>query len=141
MKCNDQNLKSHHGAFHMMVESQFCAAHAIRDYPGPCCHLHGHNYRVVAHLRGGELDALGMLIDYAEVKRALASILAPFDHAYLNELPDFATANPTSEEIARVLYYRLQEALFTTEDVQRRVRISELIVYESDRQGVGYGEE
>jgi 6-pyruvoyltetrahydropterin/6-carboxytetrahydropterin synthase len=141
MLSNDQNLQSHRGAFHMIVESQFCAAHAIRDYPGPCCHLHGHNYRVVAHLRGGELDALGMLIDYAQVKRALTSILAPFDHAYLNELPDFLITNPTSEEIARVLYDHLKEALLTTDDLRRRVRISEVIVYESDRQGVGYGEE
>ncbi len=127
--------------FRMTVESQFSAAHAIREYLGPCCQLHGHNYRVVAHLLGTELDALGMLIDYAEVKRALANMLAPLDHAYLNELAEFATINPTSEEIARLLYYRLKNTLLTTDDLRRRVRISEVIVYESDRQGVGYGEE
>ena len=127
--------------YRMTVESQISAAHAIREYPGPCCQLHGHNYRVVAHLQGRELDALGMLIDYAEVKDALARTLEPFDHAYLNERPEFATVNPTSEEIARVLYYRLRDALLTTEDLRRRVQLSEVIVYESERQGVGYGEE
>lgn len=127
--------------FRMTVENQFSAAHSIREYPGPCCQLHGHNYRVVAHLQGDELDALGMLIDYAEVKRALAEIIEPMDHAYLNDLAEFVTINPTSEQIARSLYYRLKNALLTTEDLRRRVRISEVIVYESDRQGVGYGEE
>jgi len=127
--------------FRMTVESQFSAAHAIRGYPGPCCQLHGHNYRVVAHLQGEELDSLGMLIDYADVKTALAAILAPLDHAYLNDLPAFTEINPTSEEVARLLYRRLKDTLLATEDLRRRVTISEVIVYESDRQGVGYGEE
>ena len=127
--------------FRMTVESQFSAAHAIREYPGPCCQLHGHNYRVVIHLSGAELDRLGMLIDYAEVKRVLAEVLAPYDHAYLNDLPAFTTMNPTSEEIARLLYRQMRDALLTTDDLRRRVTLSEVIVYESERQGVGYGEE
>jgi 6-pyruvoyltetrahydropterin/6-carboxytetrahydropterin synthase len=127
--------------FRMTVEAQFSAAHLIRDYPGPCCRLHGHNYRVEVRLAGRELDALGMLIDYTEVKRALQTALAPFDHAYLNELPEFGQVNPTSEEIARVLYRHIGKALFTTEELRRRVRLVEVIVYENDRQGVGYGEE
>lgn len=126
--------------FRMTVESQFSAAHAIRNYPGPCCQLHGHNYRVVVHLSGEELDALGMLIDYTDVKAALTTVLAPFDHAYLNELPDFAVANPTSEQIARILYQQLIATLFTTDDLCRRVHLDEVIVFESERQGVGYGE-
>ena len=127
--------------YRMTVESQFSAAHAIREYPGPCCQLHGHNYRVVAHLQGSELDALDMLIDYAEVKAALARTLEPFDHGYLNECAEFATVNPTSEAIARTLFHRLTAELLTTEKLRRRVRISEVTVYESDRQGVGYGED
>ena len=127
--------------FRMTVESQFSAAHAIRNYPGPCCQLHGHNYRVVVHLAGAELDALGMLIDYTDVKRALTEVLAPLDHAYLNDLPAFAVTNPTSEEIARHLFHRLNEALFTTDDLRCRIHISEVTVFESEKQGVGYGED
>ena len=127
--------------FHMTVESTFSAAHAISGYPGPCCQLHGHNYRVEVRLSGDQLDQLGMLIDYADVKKALASVLAPFDHGYLNELPAFAEINPTSEQIARVLYYRLQDTLLATDSLRQRVHLDEVVVYESDRQGVGYGEE
>ena len=126
--------------FRMVVESQFSAAHQIRGHAGPCCRLHGHSYRVVVRLGGEELDALGMLIDYADVKRALAQALDPFDHAFLNELDVFAEINPTSEAIARLLYQRLQETLFTDADVRRRVRLLEVVVYENERQGVGYGE-
>ena len=127
--------------FRMLVEGQFSAAHSIREYPGPCCRLHGHNYRVTVHLRGEELDALGMLIDYTVVKRALAEVLAPLDHTHLNDLPAFTEQNPTSEAIARYLYTNLQRVLLVSDDLRRRVCISEVTVYESDRQGVGYGEE
>ena len=127
--------------FRMTVESQFSAAHAIREYPGPCCRLHGHNYRVVVHLSGSELDRLGLLIDYTEVKRALGAVLDPLDHVNLNELPAFATVNPTSEELARHIYRYLRDALLNTEDLQRRVRLVQVEVYESERQGVGYGDE
>ena len=127
--------------FRMVVESTFSAAHAIREYQGPCCQVHGHNYRVVLTLAGTELDKLGMLIDYAEVKRVLARVLAPFDHVHLNDLPTFAERNPTSEEIARVLYGATRAALLTTDDLRRRVRLVEVTVFESERQGVGYSED
>jgi len=127
--------------FHMTVEGRFSAAHAIREYPGACQYLHGHNYRVVVYLAGAELDRLGLLIDYTDVKRALEVVLAPYDHAYLNELPYFTAHNPTSEEIARVLYRELHAALFVTPDLQRRVRLVRVDVFESENQGVGYGED
>lgn len=127
--------------FRMTVEGQFSAAHAIRNYPGPCCQLHGHNYRVVVSLDGEVLDQLGLLIDYTDVKRALSEVLAPFDHVNLNELAEFSVINPSSEELARLLYYRLKEALLTTDDLRARIHLTEVAVFESERQGVGYGEE
>ncbi|HOF89371.1 MAG TPA: 6-carboxytetrahydropterin synthase QueD [Armatimonadota bacterium] len=126
--------------FRMTVEGRFSAAHSLRGYPGPCCRLHGHNYLVQVRLEGEELDALGMLVDYTEVKAALTDALAPFDHQYLNDLPDFAAVNPTSEALARLLYARVCERLFTRDDLRRRVRVTEVIICENERQGVGYGE-
>jgi 6-pyruvoyltetrahydropterin/6-carboxytetrahydropterin synthase len=126
--------------FHMTVEGQFSAAHQIRGHAGPCCRLHGHNYRVVVNLTGDELDSLGMLIDYSDVKRALAEVLDPLDHAYLNDIAPFTTINPTSEEIARYIFHTLREALLITEDLRRRVRLQEVVVFENEKQGVGYGD-
>jgi len=124
----------------MVVEGQFSAAHEIRGHTGLCCKLHGHNYRIVAHLAGKELNELGMLIDYSDVKRALARVLQPLDHAYLNEIDPFTIVNPTSEEIAHLIYTRLRDALLITDDLRRRVRLQEVVVYETEKQGVGYGE-
>ena len=126
--------------FRMTVKTQFSAAHQIRGYPGPCCQLHGHNYEVVVELSGDELDDLGMLIDYSDVKRALAEVLQPLDHAYLNDVEPFTTVNPTSEELARLIFHRLRDALLATDDLRRRIHLREVVIFESNRQGVGYGE-
>lgn len=126
--------------FRMTVEGQFSAAHQIRGHTGPCCQLHGHNYRVVVNLDGDELDNLGMLIDYSDVKRALAKVLDPLDHAYLNDIAPFTTINPTSEELARFIFHALREALLTTEELRRRVSLREVVVFENEKQGVGYGD-
>jgi 6-pyruvoyltetrahydropterin/6-carboxytetrahydropterin synthase len=126
----------------MTVESTFSAAHALRGYQGPCCRVHGHNYRVVVHLAGAELDALGMLVDFTIVKAALAQILDPLDHQYLNEVPPFTEINATSEALARHLYTQLKTLLGANSELcARGVRVTEVDVYESDKQGVGYGED
>ena len=127
--------------YRLSAQHRFSAAHALREYQGPCCQLHGHNYTVEVRLAGTELDALGMLVDYHEVKEALTKAIEPFDHAYLNDLPEFADTNPTSENIARVLYSRVKEYLFTRDDLRRRIHLVEVVVFETDRQGVGYGED
>jgi len=126
--------------FNMTVEGSFSAAHAIREYPGVCQRLHGHNYRVVVRLTGDKLDKLGMLVDYVDVKRALTEALSSFDHRYLNEVDDFLEVNPTCEELARVIYRRFKAALLTTDDLRGRVAVADVTIYESEKTGVGYGE-
>ncbi len=58
----------------------FAAAHAIRGHTRGCQNLHGHNYRVRVHLQAAELDALGMVLDFADLKAIMREILDPFDH-------------------------------------------------------------
>ena len=87
--------------YELVVEKHFSAAHFLPDYPGPCSRLHGHNFIVRAYVRGARLDARGMLLDFGVLKKALLEILEELDHYHLNELPAFATQNPTTENIAR----------------------------------------
>jgi 6-pyruvoyltetrahydropterin/6-carboxytetrahydropterin synthase len=127
--------------YRMSVEGDFCAAHSIRGYNGPCCRLHGHNYKVYLRLEGSELDDLGMLIDFRRVKTVLKSVLDPLDHQYIDELPAFKDIIPTSENIARYIYTCITEALYADSDIKRRVKVSLLEIYEGDKQGVGYCED
>jgi 6-pyruvoyltetrahydropterin/6-carboxytetrahydropterin synthase len=96
--------------FEVRVEAAFSAAHFLRDYHGKCENLHGHNYAVYAHVRGGALDAGGMLIDFAQVKKHLRAVCGSLDHTNLNDMPEFA-GNPSAERIAKFIFERLEPLL------------------------------
>jgi len=99
------------GIFEISVEEQFSAAHALRDYPGNCEHLHGHNWAVRVTVECRELNEIGIGIDFREVKQTVREALHRLDHINLNELPPFQKANPSSENIARHLYLELSGKL------------------------------
>ena len=87
--------------YELRVESRFSAAHRLREYAGKCERLHGHNYRVELVLGCGELNRLGMVMDFQDLKDVLGEVVGRIDHQYLNELEPFDTVNPTAEQIAR----------------------------------------
>lgn len=89
--------------FEVRVEAAFSAAHFLKDYHGKCERLHGHNYKVYAHVRGSRLDAGGMLLDFSELKKALRAVCGELDHRNLNDF-DFFRQNPSAERIAMYLY-------------------------------------
>ena len=57
--------------FRVTREIAFCYGHRLLNYEGKCRHLHGHNARAVVTLRGAELDSLGMLVDFVDIKERL----------------------------------------------------------------------
>jgi len=92
------------------VEADFAAAHFLADFHGKCENLHGHNYRVLAHVRGDTLDAGGMLIDFGVLKGALREVCGRLDHSNLNDLPVFRN-NPSAERIARYIFEEIKKIL------------------------------
>lgn len=97
--------------YELKVVSDFAAAHNLRDFRGKCENLHGHNWKVEVVVRGTELDSSGVVVDFADIKRATRDLLGELDHKYLNEIPFFKEHNPSSENIARYLFDRLGERL------------------------------
>ncbi len=119
--------------YELTVEKTFAAAHYLRDFDGPCANLHGHNYRVIVFVRGKELNRLGMIADFSDVKIALATILRPLDHACLNDLPAFQTENPTTERVAHHIACALCE-----HDFGPFVRVHAVQVWETVNQSATY---
>ena len=97
--------------FELVVETDFSAAHNLREYKGQCEKLHGHNWKVQVVLKAEKLDRLGMVMDFREVKRVIGEIMNKFDHTYLNELADFKVLNPTTENLSKILYDELKNTL------------------------------
>ncbi len=60
----------------------FSAAHFITLADGTCEPLHGHNYRIAAEV-SARLDEHALIVDFRELERRLAEILAELDHAVL----------------------------------------------------------
>ena len=88
--------------FVVFKDYTFAAAHAIRGHTRGCQNLHGHNYRVRVHVAAEQLDALGMVIDFADLKSVLEQVVGRFDYAVINDHPPFDHArNTTAEELAR----------------------------------------
>ena len=112
--------------FEISVEVAFEAAHFIKNYPGKCARLHGHNWIVEAIVEGNELNELGILIDFKILKTELNKILEEFDHRFLNELEIFAEKNPTAENLAKEIFEKLSASeIFTGNAKLKAVKVHE----------------
>jgi len=111
--------------YELEIRRSFSAAHQLRGYNGLCKNLHGHNYGVVAVVRSGTLNEIGIALDFRTLKKALDSILEDYDHHNLSELPEFQKLNASSELIAKTIFMRLKAALKEENAVVHSVRIEE----------------
>ncbi len=94
--------------FEVMIERNFSSAHQLRGYRGKCENLHGHNYKIEIYARGRELNNIGLLVDFVELKRAADEIVQFLDHKNINELPPFdEELNPSAENLARFILERV----------------------------------
>ena len=96
--------------FQVCVRAHFDAAHFIRDYDGDCAKLHCHRWDVEVCIEGSQLNQLGMLIDFKDVKQSIRKTLKLLDHSLLNDLTPFGIngVNPTAENLARFLFFEFK---------------------------------
>jgi 6-pyruvoyltetrahydropterin/6-carboxytetrahydropterin synthase len=95
-----------------------CAGHRVHGHEGKCQHLHGHNYRVTFTCAATELDTVGRVIDFSEIKAKLCMWLEDnWDHKmliwqedpmlpFLQDIDKTVVSvpfNPTAENIAEHL--------------------------------------
>ena len=91
-----------------MIERNFSSAHQLRGYKGKCENLHGNNYKIEIYARGRELNNIGLLVDFIELKEAADDLVTYLDHKNLNELEPFVEEqNPSAENVARFVLERL----------------------------------
>lgn len=97
----------------------FCYGHRLLDYDGVCKHPHGHNAVAEVEVRTDVLDARGMVVDFADVKRIVKGwIDREIDHKMilrhddplvaplvaLGEPIHLLESNPTVERLARLIF-------------------------------------
>lgn len=96
----------------------FSTGHRVVGHEGKCRHLHGHNYRIHFHCEAEQLDSVGRVIDFSEIKSKLCMWLEDnWDHYFLvwdqdplkDKLKEIDTTvtvvpfNPTAENMGAYL--------------------------------------
>ncbi len=110
-------------------EFRFEAAHRLAHLPPThkCHALHGHSYRVRVFVRGEVDPATGWVLDFAEIKAAMAPLLDRLDHGYLNDIEGLEIS--TTERLAEWLWSRLSPGL---------PGLSKLEIWETETSGCVY---
>jgi len=117
--------------YHVSKKQHFDAAHYLRGYGGKCEEIHGHRFEVVVTVESEQLNDIGIAFDFVELKKHMGEVLQRFDHKCLNDVPPFDSINPSSENIAALIYRELSGRL-------SGVSIASVEVWESPESRVTY---
>jgi 6-pyruvoyltetrahydropterin/6-carboxytetrahydropterin synthase len=114
-------------------EFTFEAAHRLPCVPDDhkCWRLHGHSYRVEVHIAGSVDAGHGWVTDFADINEAFRPVHDQLDHRYLNEVDGLD--NPTSENLARWIWFRLEGVLPLSRVIVRETCTSGCIYEGEDR--------
>jgi 6-pyruvoyl-tetrahydropterin synthase len=96
--------------FSVTVRDHMMIAHSFRgEVFGPAQQLHGATFVVDATFRRAELDADNIVVDIARASDQLHAIVGQLNLRNLDDDPDFAGMNTTTEALAQVIADRLAE--------------------------------
>jgi 6-pyruvoyl-tetrahydropterin synthase len=94
--------------FGITVRDHFMVAHSFRgEVFGPARRLHGATFVVDATFRRAELDADNIVVDIGLATRELGEVLGELNYRNLDDEPEFAGVNTTTEYLAKVVADRL----------------------------------
>jgi 6-pyruvoyl-tetrahydropterin synthase len=91
---------------HMMVAHSFTG-----EVFGPAQRLHGATFVVDATFRRRELDADNIVVDIGLATQQLGAVLAALNYRNLDDEPDLAGVNTSTEFLAKLVADRLADAV------------------------------
>ncbi|MFC5267088.1 6-pyruvoyl tetrahydropterin synthase family protein [Kribbella qitaiheensis] len=96
--------------FSVTVRDHMMIAHSLRgEVFGPAQRLHGATYVVDATFAREELDSDDIVVDIGLAAEELHSALADLNYRNLDEVPELAGRNTTTEVLARLIADRLAD--------------------------------
>ncbi|EME53121.1 6-pyruvoyl trahydropterin synthase family protein [Amycolatopsis decaplanina] len=100
--------------FSITVRDHVMVAHSFRgEVFGPAQRLHGATFLVDATFRRSELDADNIVVDIGKATEELKAVLAGLNYRNLDDVPEFAGINTSTEFLAKVIADRLADRVHT----------------------------
>ena len=94
--------------FSVTIRDHMMVAHSLRGAVfGPAQRLHGATYVVDATFRSEALDADGIVVDIGRAAQELHAVVSALSYRNLDDEPELASMNTTTEELAWVVADRL----------------------------------
>lgn len=102
---------NHNYAFELNKDINFSAAHFIpNEKAGVCSRVHGHTYFANVTIGGNELDEMGFLVNFRDIKSIINDT---FDHRLMNDLEAFQGTPPSTESVAKLIFEKIEAHLDT----------------------------
>jgi 6-pyruvoyl-tetrahydropterin synthase len=97
--------------FAVEVRDHIMIAHSFRGAVfGPAQALHGATFVVDVAFIADALDANGIVVDIGRAHDALKATLKPLNYRNLDDVPEFAGSNTTTEFLTKHIFDRLADA-------------------------------
>ncbi|ASF44939.1 6-pyruvoyl trahydropterin synthase family protein [Methylovulum psychrotolerans] len=118
--------------FTITKEVYFCYGHRLMNHAGKCRHLHGHSVKASISIQQEQLNADGMVCDFADIRACVESYVDEYlDHNFLlhkndpiipmltaqNERFMALDEHPTAEVLSKMLYRHIKQAGFNVAQV------------------------
>ncbi|HEY0815883.1 MAG TPA: 6-carboxytetrahydropterin synthase [Pseudonocardia sp.] len=127
--------------YRVTVRDHVMVAHSFRGAVfGPAQALHGATFVVDATFRRAELDADNIVVDIGLATEQLSTSLADLNYRNLDEHPDLAGVNTTTEYLARLIADRLADRIHdgALGEAARGIDGIEVTLHESHVASAGY---
>ena len=98
--------------YSLAVSDHIMIAHSFRgEIFGPAQQVHGATYGVEVEFRRERLDEYGLVCDIGRAITALREVLAGFNYRNLDDLPELAGRNTTTEFMAGEIFNKMKDRI------------------------------
>ncbi len=112
-------------AAHRLYREELSEEENLRIF-GKCCKIHGHTYRLRITV-SGPIDENGMIIHFSSLKGIVKElVVSRYDHAMLNEMPEYNNVPPTAEIMGDYIFKVLEKELS-----ERNITLCSVVLYET----------
>jgi len=82
-------------------------------------------------LAGKQLDSIGLLYDFRDVKQIIAVTVDRLDHKFINDIPPFDVINPSAENLAKY-FFDESTRLLAERLPANGVTVTQVTIWETD---------